>query len=722
MAAKLIKVPSFEFSAFYYGQILDALITFKRENVPELTDESEFEPFIQFLRAVALVGHLNNVLIDMIANECTLPTAQLPETVRNMLRLITFELRPATPATADVVFQLSRVFNIATTVVPALGQMATKQVGTTPAIFFECVNQLDVERTDLVTVAQTYHPITLAYTDITASANTDGGPGVNLWLPEQAGCILYVGHSGIMWDKMSLEITDDSTGPEDLITIEYFDGDFQDVYPDNITNLGGGLLQFEVTSLLGTNNRAGAVVRVQLHQTGTHQDVVSTWNGVKNVATVGLLGQSSPSTVVTDYGVGAEWRELDTTLTKVGSDSIFSWVLPQSDMSDWKTTQINGITAFYVRLRIVSIVGSPTNSNMFGRIRIDMGKQYAKGLVTQGKSVIAETLGSSTGAPGQRFAVSQDSFILNSQTVFVDQDKWTPVLQMLSSGTQDKNYRVELGENDRASFVFGDGKNGAIPAVGQSNMTVNYRYGAIENGDVGSLSITVDKTGLSYVEKLWNPRKATGWSEAQSATDEGLALAKQEGPAALRTKDVALGPDDLVEMTLSLVDDNGANPYKRAVAVEEGFGPKTVELIVVPRGGGPASSIQLEALALYFNGDKTSIPPKRKRLVANQQVVPTNYKQRLVDISATVYAPAEVLPQQVINQLSLVLQPEALQEDGITYLWQFGAEIADSFIKHEIHAADPRITKVTLNGFVNILLTARELPSVGVLNIVIVQS
>src|SRR6185436_19690811 len=77
MSSTTVQIPNFKFASFYYGQILEALTLYKRQFAPELTDESEFEPAMQLLRAFALVGHLNNVLSDIIANETTLPTAQL---------------------------------------------------------------------------------------------------------------------------------------------------------------------------------------------------------------------------------------------------------------------------------------------------------------------------------------------------------------------------------------------------------------------------------------------------------------------------------------------------------------------------------------------------------------------------------------------------------------------------------------------------------------------
>ena len=68
MASEII-VPDINFTAFYYTDILEALIQYKRINVPEITNENSREPFIQLLRSMALVGHINSVNIDYV--KCT---------------------------------------------------------------------------------------------------------------------------------------------------------------------------------------------------------------------------------------------------------------------------------------------------------------------------------------------------------------------------------------------------------------------------------------------------------------------------------------------------------------------------------------------------------------------------------------------------------------------------------------------------------------------------
>lgn len=716
MAGEVTNVPSFEFSAFYYPELLEALLVYKRINVPELTDESPEEVSIQLLRAIALVGHLNNVTIDIIANESTLPTAQLPETVRNMLRLIDYELKPATPAATDLVYRLARTFATSVQLVPPDGQVSTRRDGAAPVIYFEALDGVAIDRTDQLTFCWLQTAL-FAFTDKVALANAGTSSNYNL----AVGNCLYIGHRNVMWDKMFFNVL--SVSPYTIGAWEFFDGDTADTRPDSVT-LGLGQLFFDLTTLLGPNNRAGAVVRVRYNTSGAYEDVTSTWDGVSNIATTSLLGQSSPSVIAADYTVGTEWQELENVvdgtalLTQAGT---VSFTLPQTLERNWQRTTINGTEGYFIRFRPVA-TGVGTGPNI-GLIRIDTGKQYALARGTQGRTVSAETLGSSNGTANQRFATAQNGFILDSQEVRVDGVPWTLVRDFLSSGPGDKHYRIELAEKDQAQIVFGDGVAGFIPAIGQGNIVIDYRWGAADNGNVGAQTLVVDKQGLTYVEAIYNPRPAAGWAEAEANSPESLALAKVAGPASLRVKEVALSTDDLVTLATSFVASDGSRPVGRAFTIEESFGPKTVELVCVGRGGVLLTNTQLEELSTYFNGDKTAIPPKAKHFVANQQVVATNYTPHPINITAFVYAPDTIVVAQVQNQLASVLQPEALNDDGITYTWEFGADVPLSRLNHEIFKTDPSISKVQLIvPFADVPMGARELPSSGTFSITMVPT
>lgn len=717
MATNIV-IPDFNFAAFYYPELLEALIGFKRRNIPEATDESAQEPLIQMLRAYALVGHLNNVTLDLVANESTLPTAKLVDSVRNMLRLIDFELAPATPAQVDIVYELSKVFAASFEVISVAAQAATKKSGDDPAVFFEALTALTISRTDLHTAV--FAEESGAFTDFTAKANSPT-PVVDDFIPWTTPAVkdaLYWGHDTVMWDTLSVTLA--AAAANITGVFEFFDGDFRTIAPTSIIDLGGSL-EVDLTSLLGTQNRQGTQIRVQLNETAAFEDAESTWTGSENIVTVGILGQTSPSTDPTKYTVGSDWSILeDATDEPVNFtvDGKVEFPIPQNLNQDWKTTSVNGVTAFYLRYRITE-VATPTSPTI-RRTRMDEGKQFVLRLATQGRSRSDIPLGSSTGLANQRFETTKDFFIRTSQTVRADAEVWQEVRNFLDSQPGDKHYTIELGTGDRAFVVFGDGINGRIPPIGVGNAEIDYRFGAENNGNVGANKIDTDKTGLTFINSLFNPRQAVGWAEAQGASETSLERAKIEGPASIRTKDVALGPDDVIELTRTFVDVDGGSPFSRAAAFEEGFGPKTIELVVVAAGGGLASALQLAALELFFNGDKFAVPPKVKHLVANQIVIALNFTPKPIDITATVFGNVE--EQEVVNRLLQIIQPEVLKPDGVTFEWLFGGEVPASRISHEIFETDESITKVDMTiPAAPVPLLSRELPVAGTINITVVK-
>lgn len=721
MAARTIEVPSFTFSNFYYPEILESLIRYKRANLPELTDESDFEPSIQLLRAFALVGHLNNVLLDLVANESTLPTSALIETVRNMLRLIDYELSPATPSTVEVVYELAAVFAANREIVSEDAQAATRPASGETAIPFESLSTVTTTRTDQLTACFAENEVG-AFTSHTTAANAGSGfvPSLNA-----AGRKLYWIHDSVMWNVLSIVV---NTPMADVNGVfEYYDGDFSDIQPDLVTDLGSGQLRFDLTGVLGANNRAGAIVRVRLNTTGAYEDVVSTWDGSANVATTGYLGQTSPSLLESDYQAGSQWTELaladiafDDETDALTTTGEVAYVVPQSELLDWQKTTINGVNGFALRWRTISSTGG-TNPAL-GLQRIDTGKQYVIATLTQGRSVEDAPLGSSTGVANQKFAATRERFIAKSDVVTVENETWIRVQDFLSSRSQDKHYRIELGTNDKATVIFGDGVQGRIPPVGSSNISIAYRVDANVDGNVGARTITVDKTGLSFINSLFNPRQASGWAEAEGASETSLERAKIAGPASLRTKEVAITPDDLVVLTQKFVAEDGSKPFSRATYVEEGFGPKTVMLIVVGSGGAAVPQDTLDELDLYFNGDKYAVPPVTKHFVANQEATSVNYTKRTIDITAVVTAPASTLTA-ILNRLSSVIQPEAVdEEDGTTWVWNFGASVPVSRISHEIFNASNKITDVDVSApAADVLLDTTELPAVGIVSITFVE-
>ncbi|PNX50430.1 MAG: hypothetical protein BV456_06685 [Thermoplasmata archaeon M8B2D] len=714
----IITIPDFDFANFYYAEVLEALLQYKRVNLPKLTDESDVEPSIQLLRAFALVCHLNNVNLDIVANESTLPTAKLTETVRNMLRLIDYELDSATPAQVDIVYELSRVFTVSTLIIPENAQVSTQKTDESDSVYFEALESLTLtNRTDEYSYVLGEEDGT--FTDYTTKANSETTPADDWtpWTTPISKDSVYFGHTQIMWDKIGITLT---TAMANIIgVLEFYDGNFLKTQPTSVTDLGPNL-EIDLTSLLGINNRQGTLVRIQLNSTTAYEDLYSTWDGSKNIiTTTGLLGQTTPSEEENDYTIGSDWSILTVTDTTEDFtvDGNISFILPQTITQNWITSEIDNKTAYWLRFRII-YVNTPT-SPVFQKVTIDEGKQYVLRNTTQGRTYIENPLGSSTGLPNQNFVTTKDHFLWSSETVTVDNEEWTRVDNFLNSSNASKHYVVQLGENDRATIKFGGNGKGLVPPVGAGNIAITYRYGANLSGNVGYETVDIDKTGLTYINRIWNPRSGTGWKIAEGSTDESLEEAKIKGPYSLRSRYVAVGPDDVEYLATNYIDSNGASPFSRSLAIEEGYGPKTIELVLVASGGGLASASQIESIEEYFNGNKYSNPVIEKHIIANQEVTAVNYTQKIINVVATVYG--DIDKEEVENKLYQILQPEA-KNDNNEYLWDFGGIVPVSKINHEIFNINSEITKVDITTpSSDTVLQSKELPIAGTLTITIVN-
>lgn len=720
MSTKIIEIPDFNFSTFYYPQILEALLQYKRRNVPELTDESEFEPFIQLLRATALTGHLSNVLLDLVANESTLPTARLVDSVRNILRAIDYKLAPATPATVEMVYKLAKVFTSPYKIIPRGAQVATPRSTDANAIAYEANQDFTIVDTSLFSYVWTYYAEQDSWLDVTSLANLTTSSFSFLNGQTKTGDAIYFGHTDIMWDTMVFSANNSIGGFGYISVWEYYDGDLSRIQPDEVVQTGTNL-KVIINSLLGIIVRAGTKVRVTLNSDGAYEDAISLWDGTQNYVQVGLLGQTVPSKKPNDYSVGSEWVELtseDKTEQLFKMDTV-KWTLPQGINNNWTkntvgpTNQIGFAQqkAYWVRFRIVSAVSaiSPIISN----VRQDTGGQYIISTSTQGQVFNDTPLGSSTGLPDQTFKTSRDYYIVGTAFVTVDNEEWTLVENFFGSTSSDKHYTITIGANDRISINFGSGFQGKIPPIGVGNISARYRIGANNDGNVGPSTITSDKTGLTFVDSLFNPRQATGWREAEGSTEDSIERAKISGPASIRIRETAIGPDDVEWMVIhAYASPSGARPFSRTLAIEEGLGAKTIETIVVKRGGALASGEELDEMNRWFNGNKSL--DLKKRIVANQRFYAFNYSPRVIDIEATVYSNT-VTSQQIENNLRQTLQPEAVREDEITYEWDFGGLVPRSRLIHEIFNTDEgKISNVILlQPATDTTLGKRELPIIG---------
>lgn len=700
-------IPKLEFG-FFYQQILDGLLKWRRTYLPELSDESEFEPTIQLLRAFALVGHNNNVVGDMIGQESILSTCRLKESAREHLRPLGYVLATAQPANVQIVSQLSGDISGTSLVVP-LGSIFSTE-GSDDQVFFEATDQVAVTNSDRFTSVLGYE--SGSFVDYTSEANSFSSPEDD-WAPAvSVGDMVYFGHSNVMWNHIRTFVTTATNVGSGAGVWEYYSGDLNRAPPDAVAQISAKL-RLTLNQYLGKVDRSGAIVQVKHLQSGVTETAEVIWTGAFNVVDVGLLGQSEVSLDVNDYIVGSEWEEIPSVTSTsdlgdivLGLEDRISFPVPQDSTHNWNKTTVNSIEAYWLRFRWIV---APTAGPTIQYATINDGQQFVISNCVQGRTTL-DSAKSSNGSRNQSFQTSKTGVLSSGDVVTIDGDDWTKVDSFIFSGATDQHYTVTFVGDDSAIFTFGDGVRGAIPNVGNANISLSYRYGAQLDGNVGPLVVTKDRNSLSHVDRVFNPRQASGWSAPEGDTQESLELAKQLAPALWRTKEVAISTSDVWKMALRYVDDNGSRPFGRAFCVPEGFGPKTVELVVGLKGGGLATEQQLEELELFFNGDESLVPPVESRIVSNQKVVASNAIYRPVSITVEVSGERVDL-KKIANHLSATFDSESVDEETGLATWQFGSEISLSRIDHEVHVADSRVTKVTiLQPTQDIVLTNRELP------------
>lgn len=173
--------------------------------------------------------------------------------------------------------------------------------------------------------------------------------------------------------------------------------------------------------------------------------------------------------------------------------------------------------------------------------------------ISHGRTV-DETLGSSDGVTAfQRFKLKQSPVTHLSDetgaspviTVRVNDVAWTRVTDFWDSGTTDRHYRLEIDEELVATVVFGDGKNGAVPAAGTKNVVATYRVGVGTDGNMGVGRVTRIKKAHPLLKSAYNFTGISGGAAAASADD-----IREQATRYIRTFDRAVSVQDYADLAL----------------------------------------------------------------------------------------------------------------------------------------------------------------------------
>jgi hypothetical protein len=288
--------------------------------------------------------------------------------------------------------------------------------------------------------------------------------------------------------------------------------------------------------------------------------------------------------------------------------------------------------------------------------------------VEEGRLIKEESLGTSPGTPNQRYRLTHTNMILRSlgqgQTVNRDiilttelgqvREEWTLRESLAFSREGQKDFAIEVDEEDRATVMFGDGALGAIPAPG-SIIKVSYRVGGGSQGNVApnTIQTIIDAPQLALLgAEVTNPASATGGAERES-----IEHAVSHAPQVFRSRQRAVTAQDYEALAL---DFKGVGKV-----LAEGTSWNVVTLFVAPAGGGHVSDV-LEANLLAYFEDKRPITTLIE--IEDVDYVPI-YLTATVGVKS--YYSGEEVKEQVQQAVSALLAFEHVSFQQTIYLSKF---------------------------------------------------
>lgn len=217
----------------------------------------------------------------------------------------------------------------------------------------------------------------------------------------------------------------------------------------------------------------------------------------------------------------------------------------------------------------------------------------------------------SNGDQNQKYKVTNSPFLDDGSAIAtVNTEEWEQVENFLDSGSTDKHFTIEVDEEDKGTFIFGDGVNGAIPAPGD-DIEFEYQTGGGESGNqlantiVSNQDVFTDTSSNIVRIAFTNTSATTGGSDRESVEEIRI-----RAPRALKTltrtiarEDFTINPEDGVpgvarSIAFSSAQDATLPDYHGFVYIvpEDGYDD--------PPGSGIPTTALKEAVRNYLTVDK----------------------------------------------------------------------------------------------------------------------
>lgn len=206
--------------------------------------------------------------------------------------------------------------------------------------------------------------------------------------------------------------------------------------------------------------------------------------------------------------------------------------------------------------------------------------------ITEGYTVNKEVLGTSNGAPNQKFVLQEVPVIYDSIQVEVEDlyetVDWTKVDNFLDSISTSTHYIAQMSDDGLASVQFGNGISGKIPNIYNDGIRCTYRVGGGKQGNVGPNTITRMTQRLSGIVQTFNPYEPYILGKDSESIEE----ARIKAPAQIGTKYGIVTLADFKNFAL------GTKGVQRATAKLMDLPKPTVALYYHPDGTVPVNDLE----------------------------------------------------------------------------------------------------------------------------------
>jgi uncharacterized phage protein gp47/JayE len=247
-------------------------------------------------------------------------------------------------------------------------------------------------------------------------------------------------------------------------------------------------------------------------------------------------------------------------------------------------------------------------------------------LASQGVTITDELLGTSTGAPGQAFRLSEPDVINTSVSILINGISYSYSSSLLNNNAYDSVFSLNTDAEGYTYVVFGDGIGGRVPPTAAS-IYATYRVGNGTLGNVPAYTLEDMLTNITAGITVTNAEGAIGGADEESSDSIRL-----NAPRALKALTRAVSLKDYSYLALQVPGVAKANAnssvYTNVILYVAPFGDLGVDSLGAPTAAFTALATNVAA---YFL-DKT--PPN-----TTLTILPPTYVE--IDIDMTV----RILPQ-----------------------------------------------------------------------------